>query len=144
MNIWSYTYAWLTGKSFLESPKPGFAVLRQKLNSKRTKLTGKKKKIHYLKRKKGKKKKEKKGGREEGSPTITTQALKRFTQWNYFSNQFQEKRPLKLEHGLKKKKRRNSIIAVSNLSAMKKYQNAVSFDHVIVFIKFHHLWPLCH
>ena len=39
----------------------------------------------------------------------------------------------------KKKKKRNSIIAVSNLSAMKKFQNAVSFDHVIVFIKFHHL-----
>ena len=29
-NIWSYTYAWLTGKSFPESPKPGFAVLRHK------------------------------------------------------------------------------------------------------------------
>ena len=65
-NIWSYTYAWLTGKSFPESPKPGFAVLRQKLNSKRTKLTEKKKKkIQYLKRKKGKKKKKREGGKKE-------------------------------------------------------------------------------
>lgn len=61
VNIWSYTYAWLTGKSFLESPKPGFAVLRQKLNSKRTKLTGKKKKNPLFKKKKRKKKKRKKG-----------------------------------------------------------------------------------